>query len=416
MTDPRHCGIYLKRVRFFLDLIGNPEKKIPHYIHIAGTSGKGSTTAFIHNILQTAGKHVGSTYSPHPTIITERWKMGRRYMTKAEFIAIVAFLKSKLDQYIRTSPYDKLSFFELTEIIGFIWFAQKKAQWVVLETACGGRYDATNIIPHKDVAVITTIGLDHTELLGDTKEKIAYEKAGIIKKGCRVFTMEKNKKVLTVIEREARKRHADLVLSARDIQDIVQKNNTVSFLYNGNTYFLPTVGAHQAYNAALCVDVATYIGISVPHIQRGLSATQQPLRMEVVKQKPLIILDGAHNQDKMRTTVRATQQLIQNKKKFHLIIGFSGDKQVRSMVHQLVSLKPATITCTRQTANVFRKVASPDVLARQCKKLLPRATVECFLDPEDAWTFAQTKLKKEDVLIVTGSIFLSGQYRHQVDR
>src|SRR3989338_869613 len=113
MTDPRHCGIYLKRVRFFLDLIGNPEKKIPHYIHIAGTSGKGSTTAFIHNILQMGGKHVGSTYSPHPTIITERWKMGGRYITKTEFIAIVAFLKPKLVFFKQKTAYEMLSFFEL---------------------------------------------------------------------------------------------------------------------------------------------------------------------------------------------------------------------------------------------------------------------------------------------------------------
>ncbi len=416
MTDPRHCGVYLKRVQFFLDLIGNPEKKIPHYIHVAGTSGKGSTTALLHSMLQVAGKHVGSTYSPHPTVITERWKMGQRYMTKREFVDIVEFLKTKLDQYIQTSPYDKLSFFELTEVIGFIWFAQKKADWVVLETACGGRYDATNIIPYKDVAVITTIGLDHMELLGDTKEKIAYEKAGIIKKGSRVFTMEKNKKVLAVIEKEAHKQHAVVVLSARGVTSINQTDTGTSFVYNGVAYSLPTIGAHQTYNAALCVDIAEYIGISTRDIQRGISKVTQPLRMEMVHRKPIIVLDGAHNKDKMKTTVQTTKHLIRQKKNLHVIVGFSGDKQVRSMVRQLASLKPKTVTCTRQTTNVFRKVASPDFLMREFKKYLPHAMVECFLDPDAAWKFTQKKLQRNDILLVTGSIFLSGQYRHQVDR
>ncbi|EKE07315.1 MAG: hypothetical protein ACD_18C00120G0001, partial [uncultured bacterium] len=196
MKEGNMCDWYLKRMQFFLDLIGNPEKKIKHYIHVTGTSGKGSTVSFLHNILQADKRKVGSTYSPHPTIITERWKVGNSYMTKKEFVEIVKYLKPKLDEYLEKTPYDMLSFFELTEAIGFIFFAQKKVDWLVLEVACGGRYDSSNIIPYKDVAAITNIGLDHVGIIGNNKEEIAYEKAGIIKQNCTAFTTEQDKKIL----------------------------------------------------------------------------------------------------------------------------------------------------------------------------------------------------------------------------
>jgi len=176
MKEGNMCDWYLKRMQFFLDLIGNPEKKIKHYIHVTGTSGKGSTVSFLHNILQADKRKVGSTYSPHPTIITERWKVGNSYMTKKEFVEIVKYLKPKLDEYLEKTPYDMLSFFELTEAIGFIFFAQKKVDWLVLEVACGGRYDSSNIIPYKDVAAITNIGLDHVGIIGISARKYAYQR------------------------------------------------------------------------------------------------------------------------------------------------------------------------------------------------------------------------------------------------
>ena len=115
-------------------------------------------------------------------------------MSGNDFAEIVTEIKQKLDEYIRKSPYDMISYYEVMTAIALYYFAKKKVEWAILEVGCGGRYDATNVIPRKDVAVITNIGLDHTELLGDTKEKIAYEKSGIIKRGCAVFTSERIKK------------------------------------------------------------------------------------------------------------------------------------------------------------------------------------------------------------------------------
>jgi len=133
--------------------------------------------------------------------------------------------------------------------------------------------------------------------------------------------------------------------------------------------------------------------------------------MEIVSRNPLIILDGAHNPDKMETTVQAIkniQYLISN---IHLITGFSSDKDVRTMIRQLTSLRPASIACTRQTQNIFRKVASPRAIANEFRKLLPKTKIEVFLDPQDALVWSKQQTKTDDIILVTGSIFLSGELR-----
>ncbi|MBT3539241.1 hypothetical protein HOF40_03080 [Candidatus Parcubacteria bacterium] len=395
MDDPRKCGWYLKRLQFFLDILENPEKKIPHYIHVTGTSGKGSTVSFLHSILNVSGKKVASTYSPHPTTILERWKVGNAYMTKREFVELIEFIKPKLDEYIRTTPYDMLSFFELTEAIGFVYFVRKKVEWCVLEVACGGRYDASNIIPYKDIAVITNIGLDHVGIIGNNKEEIAHEKAGIIKTGCEVFTSEKNKKILEVIESECKKKKVKL--------------HTHKSLPR-QEFNLKALGKHQIKNAELCFNIAKYLNIPENKIKIGLRNAHQPLRMEVVSKNPTIILDGAHNHDKIKSTVETVTQIFRpDKNNLHLILGFSADKNISKMLKSLSTLKPKTIAVTKNTTNPFRKVADPQMISKQLKKLLPKTKIEIFLDPKDALEWSKKQSKKEDIILSTGSIFVSGE-------
>jgi len=439
MTDPRHCGWYLKRLQFFLDLIGNPEKKIPHYIHVTGTSGKGSVTAYLHSILQASGNKVGSTYSPHPTIITERWKVENKFMTKKEFAEIVEYIKPKLDEYIAKTPYDMLSFFEVTEAIGLLFFARKKIKWAVMEVACGGRTDASNIIPWKDVAIITNIGVDHIGVLGNNKKEIAYEKAGIIKKGSSVFTMEKNSQIRKMIENECKiqKIKNYYYIKSGKLSNAGINSNGSTFAYHDETFQTHALGQHQIKNIILCIEVAKHLKISTHDIQKGLGHVYQPLRMEVINKHPLIILDGAHNPDKMRTTVDTLKHLStqtpehQSKNynlpardanasvaggkpktcNLHLIVGFFGDKNISKMIKQLATLKPKTIAITRNTTNPFRKVADLQIVTKSFKKLLPKAQIKIFLDPQTAFDWSKKQTKKNDILLSTGSIFTSGQLR-----
>jgi len=156
-------------MQFFLDILGNPEKDIPHYIHVAGTSGKGSVCSFLQSMLQAEGYKTGLFVSPHPTSITERWWINNKAMSEKRFIEIVEYMMEALTVYLKTSPYDPPSFFDMTTAMGLYFFAQEHVTHAVIETGCGGRFDATNVIPYKDLAVITNIGLDHTEILGKTK-------------------------------------------------------------------------------------------------------------------------------------------------------------------------------------------------------------------------------------------------------
>ncbi len=430
MDDPHKTSAYIEKIQFFLNLIGNPEKKIPHYIHVTGTSGKGSVSTFMASILHAHGKKVGLTISPHPTIILERWQVNGKNMTKKEFVDIITFLKPKLDVYMRTSPYDMLSFFDLTTIIALMYFAQKKVDWAVVEVGCGGRLDSTNVIPRKDVAVITNIGLDHMEILGNTKEKIAFEKAGIIKPGCDVFTMETNPKVLRVIQKQCEKQkvklHTQYPLLVGEGKGEVRVNEMYSVLPpNLTPNPSPTrrgtvVATNQTQNILLCKKIAGHLKISQKATEQGIKKAKQPLRMEIISHKPFIILDGAHNEDKIRSTTEATKHILSTRKQktnLHLMLGFSADKDIPKLIQILSVLKPKTIACTRQTANSFRKAAHPKQLQDMCKQHMATAKTEIFIDPQDAFAWSKKNTKSNDILLVTGSIFLSGEVKgffHQV--
>jgi len=426
MRDPKHCNIYLKRLQFFLDILGNPEKKIPHYIHVTGTSGKGSICLMLNSILTEARFKTGLSISPHPVSITERWQIGKKIMTKKEFIELIEFIKPKLDEYVRTTPYDMLSFFEICEAIGFLYFVNKKVDWAILEVGCGGRYDASNVIPYKDIAVITNIGLDHTNILGNDKKLIAYEKAGIINNDCEVFTMEKNQAILKILKQEAKK-------YSKNINKILTKYYLINsdlfgnqFRYDGDEYKLSILGEHQIENSILAIKIAKHLNIPESTIKKGLQKTKLPLRMEIVSKNPRIILDGAHNPDKIKTTVNAVKNLLSTSpllykerdrvryRNVHLIVAFTADKNISKMIKQLITLNPQSIACTRYTNNPFRIPANPKDLADKFKKLLPKSKIEVFLDPQDAFAWSKNKTKTSDLLLVTGSIFLSGEIRSTV--
>ncbi|MBI5222124.1 MAG: bifunctional folylpolyglutamate synthase/dihydrofolate synthase [Candidatus Magasanikbacteria bacterium] len=413
LTDPSHCEVYLKRLQFLLDILGNPEKKIPRYIHVTGTSGKGSVCLFLDSILRTAGWRVGLNTSPHLQSITERFTINGKQISKKDFCQLVEYIKPKLDQYSATSPYDFPSYFEILEAMILLHFARKKVSWAIIEVGCGGRYDSTNVIPRKDIAVITNIGLDHVGIIGRNKKEIAYEKAGIIKRGARVFTQECNKKILGIIRRECKKQNASLKIFNFQFSIFKQFLNKTIFNYQNDEYSLSCLGIHQIRNAILGIEIAKSLNIPHATIKRGLAKAKLPLRMETVSRNPLIILDGAHNPDKMKTTVDTIKNLKLKIKNCHIVAGFSADKNISRMITQLASLKPKTIACTRNTTNPFREAADPSALAKQFKKLLPKAKIKIFLDPSDAFAWSKSKTKTGDILLVTGSIFLSGELRSQ---
>ena len=328
-------------------------------------------------------------------------------MSKKEFIELVKYIKPKLDIYTRTTPYDNLSFFEVVEAIGFVHFARKKAKWVVLEAGCGGRYDSSNVVPHKDIAIITNIGLDHKGIIGKNKQEIAYEKAGIIQHNSYVLSGERNKKIREVIGKEAKKKNCKIEYADDGYEIQKHSLNGISFRHKNKDYSLAVLGEHQIQNAILAIQAAEHLKIKEKDIKNGLKKTRLPLRMEVVSKNPLIILDSAHNPDKIKSTVNTINQI--NLENINLIVGFSEDKEVDKMVKQLSTLNLKTIACTRYIKNPLRLTADPKTLGSKSKKLLPKRKIEIFLDPQTAMQWTRTKTKTNDLILVTGSIFLAGE-------
>jgi len=410
MKQKQHCEDYLKRMRVFLNCLGNPEKRIPHFVHIAGTSGKGSVASFLQSILTSAGHSTGLFASPHPTHIRERWQIGNTIMNKKDFVEMVTHIKQGLDTYLKKSTYAPPSYFEITTAMGLLWFAHKNVSHVILEAGCGGRYDSTNVIPKKDIAIITNIGLDHTDILGKTKTEICKAKSGIITRRTKhILTAEKNARLRNIMQKEAQTYHKHVTYTKYNptLESISPEG--MSFIYNDVFYSLPVLGKHQMHNALLAADAARLLQVKETHILHGISTAKQPLRSEIISTQPIIIIDAAHNADKMKSTAQTLKAL--NLKNISLILGFSDNKNIDTMLDTLSELPVTHIACTRNTTNSFRKAANPAVIAKSCKKRFKKAKIETFIDPKDALSWTQKHTTSSNSIVITGSIFLSGELR-----
>ncbi len=404
----------IQEMQDLLDFFGNPEKQISHYIHVTGTSGKGSVCFFLFSLLQKKYKKVGMCVSPHPSFLLERWHYAGKHMTPSEFIDIVRDLQKGLKKYLMTKKKAP-SFFMITTLIGLLYFVKKGATWAIFEVGIGGTTDSTNVIPYKDYAVITNIGYDHMNLLGETKEEIAAHKAGIIKPDCEVFTMEKNKKILHIFQNECNKQKASLriVNNIATVLDYSLSGST--FIYKDEIYQLSVLGKHQIHNALLCIEIGFSLGMKPHEIAKALKQTKQPLRLEIVTHSPLLILDGAHNSEKIKTTVEALLELKRKKliEDIHLTLGMTQDREKIRMqkIQYLAKLKPKTLSCSQNTMNPFVKSIPGEVLKKRFESLLPKTKIEIFSSPEKAFTWSQKQQKTKDCLLSTGSIFYSGEIR-----
>jgi len=408
----------LRGIRLMLKMAGNPEEKIPHYIHVTGTSGKGSVSMMISQILRAQGFKVGLVTSPHPTNIRERWQINNHSMSEKQFVEIIEDLKPVWDNYIHNANYTFPAMTSLNTIIALYYFAKNKVDYAIMEVTCGGKNDGTNVIPHKDVAIITNIGLDHTSILGETKELIAENKSGIITKGSHVITAEHTPKLVKIIKTAADKKKA---LSFKEVPTdrygnkngviVKQDWNGLDFKIDGVIYHLNNLGYHQIDNARVAIEVARKLGVSEKAISQGLLATEFPIRFEVVSQKPYIILDGAHNADKVKATILGVKNLQKKYNNLHLLVGFSDNKDHSVFLRELLTLKPKSLACTRFTKNIFRKTADPKKLMTTALKINSKLKAASFLDPQAALAWSRQQAKRDDLLLVTGSMFLSGELR-----
>lgn len=382
MIDKHHADVYIKRMRYFLGFIGNPDKKLK-FIHIAGTSGKGTVTNMVHDILLASGKKVGSFTSPLVTTSIEKIRVKDKYISPDEFSDIVDYLKPFIDKTYVNGPYGRVSYFEIFLAIALIYFKRQRCEWVVLEVGLGGRYDATNVIEKPIITAITNIDYDHTELLGKTLKKIAYDKAGIIKEGSVFFTTEQRKPLLTIFNKICGERNVP-------IHALTQQSN------------------YQKYNKALASAIVRHLGINNKYIVKGIKDVRLACRFEVIQNKPLIVLDGAHNRSKIKTTINNLKQL--KFRKLYLIIGIADNKNHSSILKQIIPHADHIFFTRFQ--NRDRKCSSPKELSVKSKKYLKKGIKsEICLDPENALSNACKLARTNDLILVTGSFFLAGELR-----
>lgn len=363
-------------------------------IHIAGSNGKGSTSAFISSILTEQGYRTGLYTSPHLVEPTERIRINGEKISKKKFTQLTNYYKNLM----KRNKFNA-NFFEVITVMAFNYFYDKKIDFLVAETGLGGRLDATNVLDGM-VNVITNISLEHTQYLGNSISKIAGEKAGIIKKNSSVVVDKSNAGIKT-IQKKAKEQNAQLYYPKFKIK----KSNSVEQVFNLlkpkklSNLKIKMIGSYQCENASLAATAALALGehypVSDKAIVRGLSKTVWEGRIQKIKEKPLVILDSAHNKSGWEELFK-TLKLFKFNKVF-IVLGTMEDKDISFLKKKLKNYKVFL------TKIDFYRASEPKAL----RKKLGFGTV--ILEPGEALKTALKEASKKDLVLVTGSIFVVGK-------
>lgn len=340
-ADWKHAKIGLKRMRDLLNILGNPDRKCK-YIHIAGTNGKGSAAAMTANILKEAGYKTGLYISPNIGDFNERIQINGNNIPDNQLKAIAAKVKSAI-LHMDEEPVD----FEIITAMAFLYFAEEKCDIVVLEVGLGGRLDATNVIDPPLVSAIMNIGLEHTEILGDTIEKIAGEKAGIIKKDSDVVIYHQSSEAESVFKEKfhevnrEEKTNPTLVTTEPERAELLSRNLTeqkfIYPLFYEDVMTLSLAGNYQIQNALVVLSIIKLLrekhgyNISNEAVKSGLLSTRWPGRFEVIHQNPTVIVDGAHNPNGVGALIKSIDTYFPNTKLI-FVVGVMADKDYKSMI------------------------------------------------------------------------------------
>ncbi len=322
----------LDRMFALMESLGNPQKQYP-IIHVAGTKGKGSTSALCAAGLQAAGYKVGLYTSPHLLDYVERIQINGEPITHAQLNELVEEIKP------RVAKIEKLTTFEITTALAFMAFAKYGVNAAVFEVGLGGRLDATNVVMPK-VSVITSLSYDHTAVLGNTLALIAGEKAGIIKDGVPVVSSPQKEEALEVLRRVARLKECKLTLIGRDIKFELIESSLAGqkFRIQNSEFRIPLLGIHQLENAATAYAALKASGIKITdeQIQKGFAQVKWRARFEIARLDPTLIFDSAHNQDSF-ARLNETLDAYFPDKKIYLIFGASEDKNILAMFAEMKS-------------------------------------------------------------------------------
>ena len=406
----------LRRVEELLSRLGNSHLKA-RSVHIAGTNGKGSIAAMIASVLTTAGYTTGLYTSPHLHTWRERIRIDGELISEVELAALVDRLKPEAEAVNREATYGRLTTFELLTTLAFVHFAAREADFQVLEVGLGGKFDATNVI-NPEIGVITSISLDHTEVLGNSLAEITVEKAGIIKPGSVVVTSPQSDDATQVIEETCLSCGVQLIKVGSDVtwqglgfNDNQQRLRVVGRL-GSYELSIPLLGWHQLANAATAVAALEVLAgkgfnISRGSITNGLARVIWPGRLQIISHHPFIVVDGAHNPDAARRLRESLEQYFDFSRVI-LIIGASDDKDVAGVVSELAPIADKVIV----TRSHHPRPMAPAAIVAEFAKYGVEAQVADNVP--SALTEALGLAAGEDLICVAGSLFVVAEAIEQV--
>lgn len=406
----------LENITDLLNRLGNPQYKFK-YIHVAGTNGKGSVTSMIAHILHEAGYKVGMFTSPYLENFTERIQINLKEMPREDLGAVTEIVKEKVEEMVaegRNHP----TVFEIITAIGLVYFAKQQVDMAVVEVGLGGRFDATNVVDKPLLSVITSIGFDHMDVLGNTLGEIAFEKAGIIKPGRPVVTYPQLSEAISVLRQVSKDRNALLYEVFPDqinVKESSLEGNFFDFRYKDREYKdlrLNLIGEHQLLNAATAltaIEVVRGLGVLVPEtsIYQGLARTKWPGRLEKVYQNPLIIIDGAHNAAGASALADTISKYF-DKEEVTLVLGILNDKEVDAVVSKVCPLAHTTVTTKPDNPRAM----DPEQLSSKALEYCDRVITEPKIP--DAIDKAIDIAGHQGVVLICGSLYLAGTARTHI--
>ena len=428
---PYNQSFKLERMRDFLNCLDNPQDSLS-CIHIAGTKGKGSTCAFVAYILREAGFKVGLYTSPHLSDLRERIRIlqpenfkpqtqNRDFegmILKDEMLRLVERLKTKVDSFSLNSKHSPLTFFEIYTALAFLYFKEQKVNFAVLETGLGGRLDATNVI-NPLICGITPLSLEHTQQLGNSISEIAAEKVAIIKDEAEIVISAPQRKGAEVaIKEKCRQHNVRLYRVGNDISFEKVTSSSEGSLFNLRTpsdehpaLKIKLLGRHQIVNASLAVGIIDAlkekgIFINSDKIKDGLYNTLWPARLEVLSDNPKLIIDGAQNV----ASVQAIEEAIEENfhyEKLILVLGISQDKDIKGICQRLFKLSQEIVLTKANNP----RAANPFLIRDISSGIRHEADIQLSSCVEEALILARKKAGLQDLILITGSLFVAGEAR-----
>jgi dihydrofolate synthase / folylpolyglutamate synthase len=409
----------LSRMHKLLKALGNPQTKT-RMIHIAGTKGKGSTATMLARMLQANGYKVGLYTSPHVTTLHERIVIDSEMITEKQMLAMINRMYPVIEKL--SADNDPPTFFEIFTAMAFLFFAEQKAEIGVIETGLGGRLDSTNVI-NPILVGITSISIDHQNLLGNDIASIAKEKAGIIKDGIPVVTVPQDQRAMKVLRKQAMERNAPLVITGRDVDFSYRFESsrehgphTRICITTPTSRFehlrVPLPGEHQAINCGLALtmlDKLKTLGYTIEEAKavEGLSQVRMVGRMEIISEDPRVLVDAAHNAASVRALIQAIGQHVPYDSMV-IIFGCNADKDVRGMLEQ-IQFGADKVIFTRSHSP---KAVFPHDLAEMYTEICGKMC-QTAMTLGEAMQIARSAISREDLICITGSFYLVGQAKEQ---